>query len=313
MTEDIAPRPPLGPIRRIVRRMAGGNLAAHLMLSIMVVLTVLILTTPTRTIQLQARTLSAQVQVMSEPLEWNLDGAVVCEPSLDRNAKDGNCGEMAVEHDPGRSDYEWLRGQQLLIDWSPDALRITALTEGKGFPADTYFLLSHEDARRNGALAFVGHMTLGQEIGAGATGYVLEGTYAIYEKGLLARLVPPWSPDITREGKIRRGDQIRILCQPDWFSDCGGVEIANQPGPHPNQVFGSITMDDDDEIGMNVVVLGVDADSFLEIAYLGRSEPLLVRSSWFQRAAASSGLIALSLLFSLIAPLLLPYFEKRKS
>ncbi len=313
MTDKAAPRPPHGPIRRIILRLSRGNRAGHLMLTVMVVLTVLILTAPTRTIQLQARTLSVEVQIMAEPLQWNLDGAVVCVPSLNRDASDEKCGDMATELISERPDYEWVRGQRLLIDWTPDNLRITALNEGRGWPANAVFLLSHDDARRNGALAFVGLMTLGQEIGAGSTGYVINGDYAIYEQGLLARAMPSWSSDVTRKGQIRRGDQIRIVCETGWFSDCPDDENPDQSALQPNQVSGSITMDGaDDKEGMHVVALGVESDSLLEIAYLGRSEPLLVRPNWIQRAAASSGLLSLSLLFSLIAPLLLPYFEKRK-
>jgi hypothetical protein len=175
-----------------------------------------------------------------------------------------------------------------------------------------FYILTHEQVRENGALAFIGLLTLGMEINAGATGYVLEGDYAIYEKGLLARALPHWSPDVTRTGNIRRGDEVRIVCQNRWLSECDGDEIAGKPGFYPNPVSGSITISDMEDVGMHVVALGEEADSLLELSYLGRSEPLLVRPNWVQRAAASSGLLALSLLFSLIAPLLLQFLEKRK-
>lgn len=249
---------------------------------------------------------------MGEPLQWNLDGAIVCAPSLDRDLTDPDCGAMASQLTLPDEDYEWVRGQQLRIDWTTDDLRITSLNEGSNWPANTVFILSHEDAQRNGALAFVGHVTIGQEIGAGSTGYVLEGQYTIYEQGLLARFLPSWSPDVTRQGEIRRGDAIRIVCKRNWISPCEDEEPLDEPRLFSNQVSGSITMDSDGEAGIHVVGLGVESNSMVEIAYAGRSEALLVRPNWIQRAAASSGLLALSLLFSLIAPLLLPFFEKRK-
>lgn len=318
------PRPPVGVIRRLIRRMAGGNLAARLMLVVMVVLTVLILTSPTRTIQLQARTLSAEVQILGAPLEWNLDGAIVCEPSLNRDVGSDTCGDMATPSELQDTDVEWLLGQRLLIDWTPEILRISMLpaeedeAEGDNWGPENFYVLTHEQARANGALAFVGLLTLGMEINAGATGYVLEGDYSIYEKGLLARfltwtrLVRDWSPDITRTGKIGRGDEVRIVCQNRWQSECGGQEIEGKLGFHATPVSGSITISELDDVGMHVVALGEEADSLLELSYLGRSEPILVRPNWVQRAAASSGLLALSLLFSLIAPLLLPVLGKRK-
>ncbi len=308
-------RPLIAAVRRNIRKMVWGAAAARTILGFLIIATVLILIAPNRTIQLQARTLSAQVELTSEPLAWDLTGATVCVPTLDLMADpQPPCGVGEVFEQTFDGPITWPRDQKLVLDWTPDKMDIRLLTETDIWPVGTTIRVDWANAARNGALAFSGYLSLGQEMSAGATGYVLDGSYAIFEQGLVSGWIG-WSPEITRQGAIRRGDQLQIICSPMFFQTCNGADIEGRPNQFKNPVTASISVDHDGKAGMHVVATGAEANSQLEVAYAGRDSILLIKPSWVQRAAASSSLLALSLLFSLLAPLLLPILDRaaRKS
>lgn len=292
--------------------MAGAK--PRVILAVMIVVTILILTSPLRTVQIQARTLSAVVELTAEPLGWNVTGASVCMPAIEEEDlfKDAEepCGEGQVFETTLLEPFVWPRGQRLAVDWTKDYLRIRLLDKVNGWPAGTVLSLNHTDATRNGALAFSGFLSLGQEMSPGSTGYVLDGNYAIYEQGLVSRWIG-WSPDVTRQGVIRRGDQVQIICARSLARSCEGSPMPGRVDHYKNPVAGSISVDHDDKGGVHVIATGTEANSLVEVAYAGRDSILLIKPSWVQRAAASSSLLALSLLFSLIAPVLLPMLESK--
>lgn len=311
MRPGLSYRPLILALGRNTRKMAMGAAAPRNILLLLIAVTILILTAPTRTIQIQARTLSAEVELDGEPLGWDVTGAVVCLPAADPFAKaQAPCGdgeEFAAELP---EPVVWPRGQRLAVDWSENRLRIRLLTPGNGWPAGTVLRISQRDATRNGALALSGFLLLGQEMSAGSTGYVLAGSYAIYEQGLVSAWAD-WSPDITRQGIIRRGDQVQIICEQSLLRTCRGDPMEGRGTHFRNPVAASISVDHDGNAGMHVVATGAQANSLLEVVYAGRDSILLVRPSWVQRAAASSSLLALSLLFSLIAPIVVPMIDRR--
>lgn len=310
MTGSTSRRPLVAVVGRYVRQFAMGQGPARWVLGFLIIMTILILTAPTRTIQLQARTLSLELELAAEPLAWDLTGAVVCTPTLDLMAPaTAPCGAGEVFAATLDGPISWPLGQQLALDKTPAHLRIRLLSDGNGWPAGTSLILGPEDSRRNGALAFSGYLLLGQEMSAGSTGYVLDGSYAIYEQGLISTWIG-WSPDITRAGVIRRGDQVQIICAPKLFQSCAGPAMNNRDNQFRNPVAASVSVDHDGLAGVHVVATGAQANSLLEVAYAGRDSILLIKPSWVQRAAASSSLLALSLLFSLLAPLLLPILNR---
>ncbi len=310
MTASGSYRPLIAALRRNFGKMVGGSATARSMIAFLVLATVLILVSPSRTIQLQARTLSAQVELTSEPLAWDLTGATVCVPSADvEAAATPPCGDGETVAGTLDGPVVWPRDQRLVLNWTPERMSIRLLTEAESWPAGTTLRVSWADAARNGALAFSGYLLLGQEMSAGATGYVLDGSYAIYEQGLVSSWIG-WSPEITRDGEIRRGDQLQIICSPLFFQTCEGARIDGRSDQYRNTVMASISVDHDGMAGLHVVATGAEANSRLELAYAGRDRVLLIKPSWVERAAASSSLLALSLLFSLLAPLLLPLLER---
>ena len=280
----------------------------------LIISTLLILISPTRTVQMQARSLSAEATLLGEPYGWDLTGAAVCLPSFDFDAptdaacKDGEKFGGALD-----GPAIWTEGQRLAIMWSPDALTVTLRTESTDWPKGTVLRLSHDQMMRNGALAFSGYLSVGQEISSGATGYILDGSYVIFERGLLARAIGG-SPDITRQGLLRRGDRARIVCSGGWFSNCDQPSAQSErDGLFSNPVMASLTLDPEKKAGLNIVALGQESNSALELAYSGRDSVVLIRPSWIQRAAASSGLLALSLMISVMTPLIVPLFRKRET
>lgn len=312
MTHGKAPRPILAAVRRGIRKMAMGSALPRCILGFLIVATILILTSPTRTVQLQARTLSVEVELMAEPLAWDLTGAAVCLPKFDfESAPVPPCGAGEVFEEVLDGPVTWPRGQRLSVRWTPRYLSLQMLTEGNGWPTGTTLRLDPADAARNGAMAFSGYLSLGQEMSAGATGYVLDGSYAIYEQGLVSSWIG-WSPDITRQGTIRRGDQVRIVCERSLSQTCTGTAIDGRSNQFLNPVAASLSVDHDGMAGLHVVATGAEANSLLEVGYAGRDSIMLVKPSWVQRAAASSSLLALSLLFSLLAPVLIPMLDRRE-
>ena len=120
-----------------------------------------------------------------------------------------------------------------------------------------------------------------------------------------------WSPDVTRQGEIRRGDQVQIICAQSLARSCEGQPMDNRVDHFKNHVAGSVSVDHDGNAGIHVIATGTEANSLIEVAYAGRDSILLIRPSWVQRASASSSLLALSLLFSLIAPILIPMLDRK--
>jgi hypothetical protein len=307
-------RPLVAAVKRNVRRMAMGGVTPRVILAVLIVFTILILTSPVRTVQLQARTLSAEVELTAEPLGWNVTGATVCVPATEEEDLFAEpvapCGAGQVFDVTILEPVVWSRGQRLALDWTQEHLRIRLLNEGNGWPAGTVLSLDQADATRNGALALSGFLSLGQEMSPGSTGYVLDGNYAIYEQGLVSRWIG-WSPDVTRQGVIRRGDQVQIVCAQSLARSCEGDPMTGRIDHYKNPVAGSISVDHDGKAGVHIIATGTEANSLIEVAYAGRDSILLIKPSWVQRAAASSSLLALSLLFSLIAPILLPMLDRK--
>lgn len=294
--------------RRII---ASGHLTTGVVIFLLTI-TVLIIVSPTRTIQLQARTLSAEIELTGEPFAWDLTGATLCLPIFDfEQPPTAPCkiGEVFEELFDGPTI--WPKGQTLALAWSEDELQITLLKEGIGWPVGSILRLPLENAMQNGALAFSGYLTLGQEMSAGANGYTLDGRYAIFERGLIGSLLN-WPPDITRQGEIQRGERLQIVCQKSVFAKCDGREIFGKAGLYENSVTASFSLDHDGLSGIHVVALGEESNSALQIAYAGNSSALLIKPNWMQRIAASSSLLALTLLMSFLAPFILPLLGRRE-
>ena len=173
-------RPLVAAVNRNVRKMAMSGATPRVILAVMIVLTILILTSPLRTVQLQARTLSAEVELTAEPLSWNVTNATVCVPATSEQDLFADpkppCGAGQVFETTLLEPILWSSGQRLSLDWTQAHLRVRLLNDGNRWPAGTILSLDHEDATRNGALALSGFLSLGEEMSPGSTGYVLEGT-----------------------------------------------------------------------------------------------------------------------------------------
>lgn len=299
-------------VLRNLRQLLRDNRMLVFGLLPLVILTVLILYAPKRSVQIEARTLSANVTLTGEPQSWDMAGAAICVPSEDiRAPANPPCGAGETFQISVQDAVDWPRDQVLDLVWKPHELSVRLVTPNTFWPSNTVLRLSPEQARKNGALAFFGHLTVGREIGAGATGYVLDGNYSIYETGAIIGLFG-LSADVTRQGRIRRGDQVRVVCKNGWWSRCSNPKADNGSGIYDALVAGSFSADHDGKAGFHVVAVSTEENNHLEVGYAGRDQALLVRPNWLHRAAASSGFLALSLLFSLWAPLIIPMIERRK-
>ncbi|WP_147126464.1 hypothetical protein [Shimia ponticola] len=271
----------------------------------------LILISPTRTVQLEARTLSAEATLLGEPFGWDLSEGAICIPSLDLDSpvtspcKDGESFAGLLD-----GPVRWAQGQQLSVFWSEDDLAIILRSESRDWPAGTVLRIPHAAALRNGALSFTGELSIGQELSPGATGYVLDGTYAFFERGLMTRFFDG-TPDIIRKGDLRRGDRARIVCIENWWSKCSHSDRSDEKATTPNLAFASFMPDHAGKAGFHIVALGEETHSALELTYAGRDTSLVIKPNWVQRTAASSGLLALSLLLSVTIPFLAALFPRK--
>jgi len=282
----------------------------RVVLLFLLVCVVLILISPTRTVQLEARTLSAEAILLGEPLGWDLDSGTICLPSLDLDETgDGPCRDGETYAGTLDGPVLWDSGQHLSLFWSEDDLAIILQSDGKDWPSGTVIRMSHDAVLRNGALSFTGLLSVGQELSPGTTGYVLEGSYVFFERGLVTRFLGG-TPDITRNGDLRRGDRAQIVCIPRRRDDCGLGDNADAVDVTPNPTFASFVPDHQGRAGFHVVALGEESHSALELTYAGRDTALVIKPNWIQRAAASSGLLALSLLISVTVPLLAAVLRK---
>ena len=311
-----------GLSRRLIGRMMQNHWIFLFGLLPLMVWTTLTLISPTRTIQLEARTLSIEIQMNGGPQSWKMNGAVICLPSQDfRKSALAPCGdgqEMRERKSDGVDIVDWPPNQKLQLIWSKSGLRVIMksedpfqYTENEYWPKWTELHLTSKQALENGALSFSGRAVLGEQMRTGATGYILDGFYFIFERSVSGAIFD-LSPDITRSGELRRGDEIEVICRNNFWHSCDGEPIGNTSGRYVNSVSGSISMDNDGRSGLQFVGLGEEANSLLKVSSAGRDEALEVKPNWLQRAAKSSSLIAISLILALWAPLLLAVLDRYK-
>lgn len=313
MTEENSRLPLKGTIRRLLRQYMMAGPSARIVLLVLVVMVTFILVAPTRTVQIQARTLSANIEFSKDQTAWNLSGATLCTPSFDFDqVGEAPCGAGEVNQGAIGEPLDWEAGQEFTIDWTPDALLIRSETATETLARGTRIILPTDIAKRNGALSFTGFLSVGEVMRQGATGYVLDGSYAIYEQDLLS-LGFGMPADVTRDGQLRRGERVRVVCQDSLFHKCEVSTNGPRSERYRNIVIGSITADHDRKAGFHVVATGTRANSRLEVEYSGIEEKLLIRPNWIDRAVRSSNLLAFSLLFSLIAPVLLPMVQSKST
>lgn len=98
---------------------------------------------------------------------------------------------------------------------------------------------------------------------------------------------------------------MQIVCASGLWRPCTDDQIQQRARHVRNPVAASFSIDHDGDAGLHVVATGAEANSLLEVVYAGRDRVLLIKPSWVQRALASSTLLAASLLFPLLAPIVL--------
>lgn len=341
MTETPSVSVVRGGLRRLLALAVLNHWLLVFFLFPLMLWTALTLIAPVRTIQIEARTLSAQLTMIGGPQPWDIRGARVCLPAENPLVKnDGPCGDGKTSR-PDKDDtgaplevidtVGWETLQKLNIIWTPDALRIILQTphqfnDTEVWPARTELRLPPNQVIANGALTFAGKAVIGEQMQAGATNYLIEGNYYIFERGLSGDLFG-LQPDVTRQGALRRGDEVEIICRSSWLHTCepsvdtdsktdNNASSTAQAAPSfetkgrfTNAVSGSISMDLAGKPGLHVVALSEEANSLLKIASAGRDKALEVKPNWLQRAAVSSSLVAISIILALWAPVLLAVLD----
>lgn len=311
-----------GPLRRLLQRMMQDHWLLLFGLLPLVLWTTFTLIVPNRTIQLEARTMSAKITMIGGPQSWKMTNAVVCAPSASLFKKPvPPCGagqDRLDTPDTPVDIVDWTAHQELELIWTASGLRVVMISDTSHkhsdtelWPPYTELRLTKSQAIENGALAFSGRAVIGEQMRAGATNFMLDGAYQIYERGLTGTAFG-LSPDITREGELRRGDEVEVVCRNSLWHTCSGELLSGASGRYANTVSGAISMDLTDTPGMHVVVLGEEANSLLKISSAGRDTALEVKPNWFQRAAVSSSLVAISIILALWAPLLLAVLDRYK-
>lgn len=309
-----------GTLRRFLARTMQNNWLLLFGLLPLMLWTTLTLIVPVRTIQLEARTISARVTLNGGPQSWNMTNAVVCGPSADlRKEPAPPCGAGQDRLDTPANPVgivDWASGQELTLIWNPAGLRILMTSKiahqhsrTELWPPQSELFLTTERVIENGALAFSGRVVIGEQMSAGATNFMLNGSYQIFERGLTGAFFG-LSPDITRQGELRRGDEVEVICRDSLWHSCRGQPLNETSGRYANTVSGAISMDLRDAPGMHVIALGEEANSFLKVASAGRAHALEVKPNWLQRAAVSSSLVAISVILALWAPLLLAVMDR---
>lgn len=265
---------------------------------------------PQRTFIVSARTTGATIVFDGLANAWPLGPAVLCE-RLPNNELDPDrltppdepCDQTAYKNVTG--DHADARTNHVQIDWpdggdpgTPDLRQARLLTNESGdleitldgatdLKSGTRAILTRENWRSVGALAFIGSATIGNAIGSGERRLLLDGRYEAREPTGL-RLSGPVTQTIL-EGTLTRGEEVRIVQGPD---------AAPAPG------YGHLAAAEPDQDGFHIVMISEPGSTELRLSTIGgdgtgTAEATRISPSWVDRTLKGPLLLALAFILTL--------------
>jgi hypothetical protein len=272
-----------------------------------------------RTLLIDARTNSVQVEFKGDSNAWPVDGALVCtplaRPDLRADRGDAVCdARLFGAPTPGVGFVTWGDGgsADISMDKTGTELVIRVL-RSSSHVAETRILVPLAEWRRVGAFGWIGHVTVGRQATSGEAGLLVQGTFEARE--VLSFLPESLrTTEVVKTGVMRSGEKVSLVARQDcpWWSTRprGEPESAtcregtgDQQGSGtvhlPVTAFGHVTLDsgaaDDGAVnGFRVVALTAPGKTALSIAFAGADRPVLIRPNWIDRLTTSPVVSALA-------------------
>lgn len=253
---------------------------------------------------LSTKTRGASIEFKGQNNAWPLDGATLCTPrskplrqSLESKGSD-NCDlRRYIETQPERLLVKWSEGSAIKLRATRDRLEIMISSPTDQLSAGSLILLPNERLTQFGALSFTGTAEIGSLMSTGANAYLLEGSFAVREIGLLSKIIRRRTV-VVKQGELSRGDVVTVVS-------------GSKPETMVNG-FGHITFAEKDSEALNIVFLSSSQSAALKISALGQDRPALLEPDWLERAIANPFLVVIALFGSLVGNFV-PIFESLRS
>lgn len=253
---------------------------------------------------LSTKTRGASIEFKGQNNVWPLHGATLCTPRLkplrqpqDSKGSDNCDSRRYIATQPERLLVKWSEGSAIKLRATRDRLEILVSSPTDQFAARSLILVPDEHLRQLGALSFTGTAEIGSLMSTGANAYLLEGSFAVREIGLLSKIIRRRTV-VVKQGELSRGDVVTVVS-------------GSEPETMVNG-FGHITFAERDSEALNIVFLSSSQSAALRINALGQDRPALLEPDWLERAIANPFLVIIALFGSLIGNFA-PLFESLRN
>ena len=220
---------------------------------------------------------------------WYLPKATACHRRANPNPRTPSAGNSICPS----SIFEVSHVENLNLAFEPEAqTKITADLAGNlkieflekppaNFKSRSMVVLNKQQWQQNGALAFTGKASMGEDIAPGARHYTTSGNWEAHQLSLISQYVRPVT-DVVKAGDLVRGAEVQVFI---------GDEPAIMSG-HMTPAWSS------DEPGFVSVMMSEPGHTELRLQHFGFSEPATISPDWIDAALNNSLFVALIALMS---------------
>lgn len=238
-----------------------------------------------RSFLVEARTGGMQISFSEGQNIWRLPNALLCEP-LDTPSliPDATCGQASS---PKGSAREWI------LNWSENTvvnlnsrddggLEIAIVDPGGMANAPNGVLIMSRAAWRDtGALTFRASVIVGQDMQVGAANFLHDGRWEAREAGVVTSFFRSLT-EVVKSGELSTGSKVAILADGTPAKVYGHVIPAEQGG-------------------LAVTMISELGNTALSIRHFGLDQPVLIEPDWVDVAISSPLLLAMAVIFSVLA------------
>lgn len=247
-----------------------------------------------RSFLLQGESSSVRIFFVGDDRSWLFREVTICIP-LDRpNPRGENLSgrlcpstvfdeEIALER-----DIRWQQGEVVRVTVGVDGFVQVEVIESSNptHPIGTLIVLSNEQWRSNGALAFEGFVEIGEDIAAGSTHYLHSGRWEARQTSFATSILRSIT-DVVKTGELARGTQAAVYLN-----------------GNPAVMAGHLTPSYRFAEAFEFVLISEPGRTELHLEYFGLEQAAVVRPDWIDTAITSPLFLAAMILFTLLAPMM---------
>lgn len=244
-----------------------------------------------RSFLLQGESSSIRVSFVGGDTGWLFPEATICSPLDQPNPRGeelpgrlcpSTVFDEVVELD---RDFRWQQGEIVQVTLGVDGFVQIEVVESSSptHPIGTLILLSSEQWRSNGALAFEGLVEIGEDIATGSTHYLLSGRWEARQTSFATSILRSIT-DVVKTGELSRGTQAAV------YLDGNPARMAGHLTPSYRFVE-----------AFEFVLISEPGRTELRLEHYGLDEAVVVRPDWFDTAITSPLFLAAIVMLTLLA------------